>query len=85
MVEDTEYPFTPKRCQFLMRPCFAMTTNKAQGQTLDFMGICLPEDVFSHGQLYVALSPVQRSTSLAILLNNVDGYTKNIVYPEVLE
>ena len=88
---DTEYPFTLKRHQFLIRSCFAMTTNKAQGQILDFVGIYLPEDVFSHGQLYVAVSRVQRSTSRAILLNSVDGYTKNtgytknIVYPEVLK
>ena len=82
---DTEYPFTLKRHQFLIRPCFATTTNRAQGQTRDFVGIYLPEDVVSYGQLYVAVSRVQRSTSLAILLNNVDGYTKNIVYPEVLK
>ena len=61
-----------------------MTMNKAQGQTLDFVGVYLPEDVFSHGQLYVALSRVCNSTSLAILPNNMDGYTKNIVYREVL-
>ena len=50
---DTELPFTLKRWQFPIRPCFAMTTNKAQGQTLDFVGIYLPEDVFTHGQLYM--------------------------------
>ena len=62
-----------------------MTTNKAQGQTLDSVGIYLPEDVFSHRQLYVAMSRVWMSTSLANLLNNVDGYIKNIAYPEVLK
>ena len=41
-------------------------------------------DVFSHGQLYVALSHVRNSKCLAVLTNNLDGYTKNIVYPEVL-
>lgn len=62
-----------------------MTTNKAQGQTLDFVGIYLPEDVFSHGQLYVALSRVRKSTCVAVLLNNKEGYAKNIVYREVLQ
>ena len=55
---DTELPFTLKRCQFPVRPCFAMSTNKAQGQTLDFVGIHLPDHVFTHGQLYVAFSRV---------------------------
>ena len=81
---ETRFPFTLKRHQFPIRPCFAMAMNKAQGQTLDFVGVYLPEDVFSHGQLYVALSQVRNSTSLAVLPNNMDGYTKNIVYREVL-
>ena len=44
---DTELPFTLKRCQFSIRPCFAMSTNKAHGQTLDFVGVYLPEHVFN--------------------------------------
>ena len=62
-----------------------MTTNKAQGQTLDFVGVYLPEDVFTHDQLYVAFSRVRNSTCLAVLLDNMDAYTKNIVYHEVLD
>ena len=81
---DTQFPFTLKRCQFPIRPCFAMTINKAQGQTLDFVGVYLTQDVFTHGQLYVALSRVRNSTCVAVLTNNTDGYTKNIVYNEVL-
>ena len=33
-----------------------MTINKAQSQTFTRVGIALPEPVFTHGQLYVALS-----------------------------
>lgn len=37
-------------------PAFGMTTNKSQGQTPDRVGIFLPEPIFGHGQLSVALS-----------------------------
>ena len=33
-----------------------MTINKAQGQSINYLGVHLPQPVFSHGQLYVALS-----------------------------
>jgi hypothetical protein len=35
-----------------------MTINKVQGQTMKTVGIYLLEHVFTHGQLYVALSQV---------------------------
>ncbi|XP_062179396.1 uncharacterized protein LOC133884006 [Phragmites australis] len=53
--EDISLPFKFKRKQFPVRLSFAMTINKAQGQTIPNVGIYLPEPVFSHGQLYVAL------------------------------
>ncbi|XP_073359004.1 uncharacterized protein [Aegilops tauschii subsp. strangulata] len=58
--DDEMFPFQFKRKQFPIRLSFAMTVNKAQGQTIPNVGIYLPEPVFSHGQLYVALS---RSTA----------------------
>ena len=89
-LETDKNPFPFKRTQFPIRPCFAMTINKAQGQTLDFVGLYLPEPVFSHGQLYVALSRVKTANSVKVLIKNeLDSCTecmctKNIVYDAIL-
>ena len=64
-----------------------MTINKSQGQTLGFVGICLKDQVFSHGQLYVALSRVGSPQQLRILCNFERTrrlfYAENVVYPAV--
>jgi ATP-dependent exoDNAse (exonuclease V) alpha subunit len=44
-----------------------MTVNKAQGQTIPNIGIYLPEPVFSHDQLYVALSRATARSNIRIL------------------
>ena len=41
-----------------MTVAFVTTKNKAQGDTLKMVGIWLPQEVFGHGQLYVAASRV---------------------------
>jgi len=44
---DTErMPFTFRRRQFPLWPAFAMTINKAQGQTVQTVGVYLPKPVF---------------------------------------
>ncbi|CAN1799645.1 ATP-dependent DNA helicase PIF1 [Linum perenne] len=80
--------FTLLRRQYPIALCFAMTINKSQGQTLHEVGICLKRQVFTHGQLYVALSRVTTKKGLKILSCDEDGkpvnFMKNIVFREVL-
>ncbi|CAN1844883.1 ATP-dependent DNA helicase PIF1 [Linum perenne] len=77
----------PRR-QFPIRICYAMTINKSQGQTLDHVGLYLPKPVFSHGQLYVAISRVRSTDGLHVLIQNpnsvAEDATRNIVYHEIL-
>lgn len=86
---DSGLPFDLKRRQFPVKPAFAMSINKSQGQTLDFVGLDLSRDVFTHGQLYVAISRVRSFHSISVLPDpsSSDGqnfFTDNIVYREVL-
>ena len=62
------FPFKFKRKQFPIRLSFAMTINKAQGQTIPIVGFYLPNLVFSHGQLYVALSRATAKRNIKILI-----------------
>jgi hypothetical protein len=88
--EDESHPFSFRRCQFPVRPAFAMTIHKAQGQTLTHVGIYLPTPVFSHGQLYVALSRCSNPKNVKVLIKDgpdesSDGSrTRNVVYRNVL-
>jgi hypothetical protein len=73
------------RKQFLVRLYFIMTINKAQGQSLQKVGIDLRQPVFTHGQFYVAFSRVTDVANLDVLLPyRGSGMVENIVYPEVL-
>ena len=68
---DTSYPFQLSRRQFLSVQPFAMTINKAPGQTLQPMELYLPKPMVFHGQLYVALSREGSKDKLWIFV--VDG------------
>ena len=73
------------RRQFPVRPAFAMTINKSQGQTFKTVGVWLEEAVFTHGQLYVAASRVGNPHHLHFAVNkSAEGKTRNVVYKEVL-
>ncbi len=68
----TKMPFKIRRVQFPVKLAWAMTINKAQGQTLCRAGIYLPAPVFSHGQLYVACSRVGSPDQLRFLVTRED-------------
>lgn len=50
------------RRQFPLGPAYATTFNSCQGLTLDILGVDLTRPVFSHGQLYTALSRIRQKT-----------------------
>ena len=82
--EDLPIPLS--RRQFPVRLAFAMTINKAQGQSVSHVGLDLWTAVFSHGQLYVALSRCTSPMHIKVLFaeGKEDMKTMNIVYQEVL-
>ena len=64
-----------------------MTINKIQGQSLSKVGLFLRQPVFTHGQLYVALSRAKSKDGLKILILDKDGKltnkTSSVVFKEV--
>ncbi|KAH7681228.1 DNA helicase protein [Dioscorea alata] len=88
-VQQGKWPFIMCRKQFPVKLSYAMTINKSQGQTLELVGLFLPKPVFSHGQLYVALSRVSSVEGLKVLILDDNGKntnkTKNVVYKEIFD
>ena len=81
---NNDLPFELRRRQFPVR-AFAMTINKSQGQSVKHIGLDLRRSVFTHGQLYVALSRCTSSLRIKVLIEAKDIFsTPNIVFPEVL-
>ena len=82
-LEDSPVPF--RRLQFPVHLAYAMTINKAQGQTVRHVGLNLSSSVFSHGQLYVvALSQCTHPRNIKVLFpTEEDTKVTNVVWTEV--
>uniref|UniRef100_A0A8R1EQY9 ATP-dependent DNA helicase n=1 Tax=Caenorhabditis japonica TaxID=281687 RepID=A0A8R1EQY9_CAEJA len=80
--EDKNLPFHLKRTQFPVKLAFAISINKAQGRSFGRVGLYLPEDVFAHGQTYVALSRARSKNELFI--KSTSERLFNVVYREIL-
>ena len=90
----TKFPFELVRLQFPIKIAFALTINRAQGQSAKKCGILLPMNVWTHGQIYVAFSRCGNPTNMHVWAeqSQFEGfgldpdkvYVKNVVYKEVI-
>jgi ATP-dependent exoDNAse (exonuclease V) alpha subunit len=66
--------------------CYAVTFNRCQGLTVQKIALDLRRPVFSHGQLYAAMTRVPNSEDVMILKaeGDEDTTTTNIVWNELL-
>jgi hypothetical protein len=81
---DPRLPIQLRRRTFPVRQAYSITVNKSQGQSLGVVGILLRKQLFSHGQLYVALSRARNPQNLFVCNMTGSPSLKNIVYKEVL-
>jgi hypothetical protein len=69
--DNINLPFTFVRKQFPLGLAYAMTINKSQRQTFSHVGLHFADDVFSHGQLYVAFSRTKAPANVKVQLPNI--------------
>jgi ATP-dependent DNA helicase PIF1 len=75
---------TLTRRQFPLAPAYCTTFNSCQGLNLDAVGIDLTRPVFSHGQLYTALSRIRHRSNAKVRLRPGETTTTNVTYHELL-
>jgi hypothetical protein len=66
--EQSGLPFVIRRRQLPLILSFAVTVHKAQGQTLSKVGLYITTAIFTHGQLYTALSRTRGWGNIVVLI-----------------
>ena len=89
------FPFKLTRLQFPLKIAFTLTINRAQGQSASKCGLLLPKNVWTHGQIYVALSRCGNPNNIFVWaeqeqfedfnLPKHKMFIKNVVYKEIVE
>ncbi|GJV51328.1 ATP-dependent DNA helicase PIF1-like protein [Tanacetum coccineum] len=69
------------RKQYHVSVSFAMTINKSQGQSLSRVGLYLPRPVFTHGQLYLAVSRSKAIRGLKVDICDQDATLRLVLRP----
>lgn len=93
---ESSTSFRLKRLQFPIKLAFAITFNRAQGQSIsEKCGILLPKKVWTHGQIYVAFSRCGNPRNTFVWADQAETCKKfnlpqgkkwmiNVVYKEML-
>ncbi|KAJ6533957.1 hypothetical protein B0H10DRAFT_1859448, partial [Mycena sp. CBHHK59/15] len=80
------FNYVVHRKQIPLSLCYATTFNRCQGLTVQKLGLDLRRAVFSHGQLYSAMTRVPDAENV-LILKYVDDFstsTSNIIWKELL-
>ena len=77
-------PYTIHRKQFPLQLAYSTTFNSCQGLTLDHVVIDYHEDVFTHGQLYTALTCICHQSDATLFIPNFKQDVTNVVYKSLL-
>ena len=84
--KNSSFSFTLYRKQFPIRLAFAITFNKSQVQDFENLGLYIHKPLFSHWELYIALSRGKNPKKIFIQNSLEDQSSlKNIVCDEVLD
>ena len=89
VTDNKQLPFQFRRRQFPVQLAYSMTIHKSQGQSFERMGIYIDTPLFTHGQLYVALSRVGKAGGIFMHIVDKDQqkikYTDNVIYHSALQ